>query len=73
MSDTVAAEDIREFRWGLGWRRKQLAKVLGVSMETVRSWEDGRRVCSGPAAKLLSLFMHAHGPIVVPQGEDGND
>jgi transcriptional regulator with XRE-family HTH domain len=33
--------------------RRELADRLGVSFEAVRSWELGRRPCSGPAAALL--------------------
>ena len=41
----------------LGVTQAEFAKTLGVSLESVKSWEIGRRHPSGLAARVLSA-MH---------------
>ena len=42
-----------------GWRcysQEQFARAMGVSVGTLRQWEQGRRRPSGPARVLLTLI-----------------
>ena len=48
------SDEIKALRTRYGETQRQFAENrLGVSVETVRFWEQGRGVPSGPAAKLL--------------------
>jgi putative transcriptional regulator len=49
-------ERIRAIRKGEGLAVKEFAHALGVSYETVRSWENGRRHPCGSAEKALSAY-----------------
>lgn len=47
--------DVRAIREGLGMSQDRFAVYLGVSVATVRNWEQGRRTPRGPARRLLEL------------------
>jgi putative transcriptional regulator len=48
--------DIRALRRKLGLTQKQFAKIFGVSLATLRNWEQGRRKPEGPAMVLLNVI-----------------
>ncbi len=48
--------DVRSIREQVGLPQSRFASLLGVSVRTVRSWEQGRRHPSGAARVLLSLL-----------------
>jgi putative transcriptional regulator len=49
-----SAEEIKALREQYGEKQRIFAECrLGVSVDTLRYWEQGRGVPSGPAAKLL--------------------
>jgi putative transcriptional regulator len=50
------AEEIAAIRNRLGFSQGVFALKLAVSVKTVRSWEQGTRVPSGAAARLLQLM-----------------
>lgn len=50
---------IAVLRAGLGLSQPVFARVLNVSPETVRAWEQGKRVPDGAARRLLE-WAHAH-------------
>jgi putative transcriptional regulator len=55
-ADPVAVRDLR--------RRAQLtqqefAARLGVPVETIRNWEQGKRAPRGPARALLAVIAHS--------------
>ncbi len=54
--EQLSSKRVREIRDRLGLKRRELAERLGVSRHTVESWEEGRRPCQGPAAKLLRVW-----------------
>ena len=55
------AEDIRTLRRYLGLTQVLLARAMGVSVHTLRNWEQGRRVPEGPALALLRIAArHPH-------------
>ena len=47
--------DVREIRRGFGQTRGQFADMLGISRETLRNWERGRRWPVGPSRALLRI------------------
>ena len=53
--------EIRDARLGLDLTQRQLGERLGVSGETVRQWESGRRKPSAPACKLMAEMFDHHG------------
>ena len=52
---TFKPADIRGIREGLGKSQTEFAMMIGVSVATLRNWEQGRRVPEGPAQALLRV------------------
>lgn len=48
-------EDIKKIRKNLGKSQTEFALMIGVSVATLRNWEQGRRVPEGPAQALLKV------------------
>jgi putative transcriptional regulator len=56
LAETPGVRDLR--------RRAQLTQLefaarLGVPVETIRNWEQGKRMPRGPARALLAVIAHA--------------
>ena len=51
----VGEPDPREIRAKLGMTQEEFAGALGISVKTLRNWEQGRRDPSGPAMRLLQI------------------
>jgi putative transcriptional regulator len=47
--------DIKTIREGYQLSQSQFASLLGISVSTLRNWEQGRRVPEGPARVLLQV------------------
>lgn len=47
--------DVREIRAKFNQTRGQFADMIGISKETLRNWERGRRWPLGPARALLRI------------------
>jgi putative transcriptional regulator len=47
--------DIKRIREGYNLTQEQFAVMLGISVRTLRNWEQGRRVPVGPAMVLLRV------------------
>lgn len=47
--------DVREIRRQFHQTRGQFASMMGISKETLRNWERGRRYPLGPARSLLRI------------------
>lgn len=47
--------DIVALRHLVGLTQERFARVLGISVHTLRSWEQGRRTPEGPALALLRI------------------
>jgi putative transcriptional regulator len=45
--------DAREIRRLTGLSQAQFAELLGIELATLRNWEQGRRLPTGPARALL--------------------
>jgi putative transcriptional regulator len=62
MAETTA-DQIREFRRSLGMSQEAFAQHLGVSISSVRDWEQGRRKPRGLYARLLEQQMAQKGKV----------
>lgn len=47
--------DVKALRSELGQSQVEFALMIGVSVATLRNWEQGRRVPDGPALALLRV------------------
>jgi len=47
--------DVREIRALFHASQSQFSRMLGINVETLRNWEQGRRLPHGPARALLRL------------------
>ncbi|MDG6894555.1 helix-turn-helix domain-containing protein [Volucribacter amazonae] len=52
----IALPSVIEARIKSGLSQDKFAKTLGISVNTLRSWEQGQRQPSGAAATLLQLL-----------------
>jgi putative transcriptional regulator len=50
-----SGEDIAALRRFVGLTQEQLSQAMGVSVHTLRNWEQGRRHPEGPAITLLRI------------------
>ena len=55
MAQLVAA--IRKAARGIGATQRSFAQAIGVSVKTLRNWEQRRRRPTGPALVLLALVQ----------------
>lgn len=52
---TFKPDDVRAIRGRLDVTQTEFAMMIGVSVATLRNWEQGRRVPEGPARALLRV------------------
>ena len=52
---TFRPADVKAVRARLGKSQAEFALMIGVSVATLRNWEQGRRVPEGPALALLRV------------------
>jgi putative transcriptional regulator len=50
---------VRDLRRRARLTQRQFATKLGVPVDTIRNWEQGKRMPRGPARALLALIAHA--------------
>ncbi|MBD2857949.1 helix-turn-helix domain-containing protein [Spongiibacter sp. KMU-158] len=62
----IDAIDVKALRNKLGLSQGKFARVLNVSDDTVKNWEQGRRSVSGPAARLMQI-VERHPEIVAEE------
>lgn len=48
-------EDVAALRRFIGLSQDLFARALGISVHTLRNWEQGRRMPEGPALALLRI------------------
>jgi putative transcriptional regulator len=53
------AQDIRAIRAKLGKSQAEFSRMIGVSVDTLQNWEQGRRQPVGPARALLVVAARA--------------
>ncbi len=51
------AIDVKAIRKATGKTQETFAQMIGTSLSTVRSWEQGKRQPTGPARALLTIFQ----------------
>ena len=49
------AEDVTALRKFVGLTQAEFARAMGISVHTLRNWEQGRRTPEGPAVALLRI------------------
>ena len=57
--ETVTPPVVRELRRRARLTQLEFAARLGVPVETIRNWEQGKRMPRGPARALLAVIAHA--------------
>jgi putative transcriptional regulator len=57
--DTAALPAVRDLRRRSRLTQLEFASRLGVPVETIRNWEQGKRMPRGPARALLAVIAHA--------------
>lgn len=61
MRGEIGASDIADLRRFVGLSQEGFAEALGISVHTLRNWEQGRRQPEGPAIALLRIAArHPH-------------
>ena len=58
-SETAAPPVVRDLRRRARLTQLEFAARLGVPVETIRNWEQGKRMPRGPARALLAVIAHA--------------
>jgi putative transcriptional regulator len=53
------APKVRDLRRRACLTQQEFAARLGVPVETIRNWEQGKRMPRGPARALLAVIAHA--------------
>lgn len=51
----TSGDDVVALRRFIGLTQAQLARAMGISVHTLRNWEQGRRRPEGPAVALLRI------------------
>jgi putative transcriptional regulator len=51
--------EVRDLRRRAQLTQREFAARLGVPVETIRNWEQGKRAPRGPARALLTVIAHA--------------
>jgi len=62
-STEVAVPDVSRLRREAGFSQEEFATLMGISTDTLRNWEQGRRQPVGPARRLLQV-VEKHPEIV---------
>jgi DNA-binding transcriptional regulator YiaG len=55
LGEFQSGDDIAALRRFVGLTQAQFAKAMGISVHTLRNWEQGRRHPEGPAVALLRI------------------
>jgi putative transcriptional regulator len=57
--EAAAPPAVRDLRRRARLTQLEFAARLGVPVETIRNWEQGKRMPRGPARALLTVIAHA--------------
>ena len=58
-AEPAAPPAVRDLRRRARLTQLEFAARLGVPVETIRNWEQGKRMPRGPARALLAVIAHA--------------
>ena len=61
---TFKPADVKALRTHLGQSQVEFALMIGVSVATLRNWEQGRRTPDGPALALLRVTARSPEAVV---------
>ncbi len=59
VAEADSAPAVRDLRRRARLTQLEFASRLGVPVETIRNWEQGKRMPRGPARALLAVIAHA--------------
>ena len=59
LAPAEAGTEVRDLRRRAQLTQQEFASRLGVPVETIRNWEQGKRAPRGPARALLAVIAHA--------------
>jgi putative transcriptional regulator len=59
LAPETAPPAVRDLRRRARLTQQEFAARLGVPVETIRNWEQGKRMPRGPARALLAVIAHA--------------
>jgi putative transcriptional regulator len=59
VAEAATAPAVRDLRRRARLTQLEFASRLGVPVETIRNWEQGKRLPRGPARALLAVIAHA--------------
>jgi putative transcriptional regulator len=68
----VAEPAVRELRRRARLTQIEFAARLGVPVETIRNWEQGKRMPRGPARALLAVIAHAPDTVFAALAQAGS-
>jgi putative transcriptional regulator len=57
--ETNGSFEVRDLRRRAQLTQQEFAAKVGVPVETIRNWEQGKRMPRGPARALLAVIAHA--------------
>jgi len=63
-STTFKPTSVKTVRAEFGQSQAEFAMMIGVSVATLRDWEQGRRTPDGPALALLQVAAHNPAAVV---------
>lgn len=67
---TTPVPQVRELRLRAQLTQAEFAAKLAVPLETIRNWEQGKRMPRGPAMALLAVIAHAPETVFAALAED---
>ena len=56
---TIKTQDVKNVRKTLHVTQIQFSNMIGVTVDTIQNWEQGRRKPNGPARALLQVAKHS--------------
>ncbi len=56
--EDIEIDEVTGIRRQLKLSQQDFASMMGISVATLRNWEQGRRQPTGPARKLLNVLRH---------------
>jgi putative transcriptional regulator len=59
MPSETGPVEVRDLRRRAQLTQQEFATRLGVPVETIRNWEQGKRAPRGPARALLAVIAHS--------------
>ena len=59
MPSETGRVEVRDLRRRAQLTQQEFATRLGVPVETIRNWEQGKRAPRGPARALLAVIAHS--------------